>query len=520
MSDYSPAKYVINNQPYGVPPADVKAISAAAGDSCAKIKVTPPADTVIDGQRICSVKGYYLIMKQGEAPQNEDDGELLEDVTDLSKYEKEAFLKEGLINDAEYFVAAFPYSEYNLFNRSAKNVAKFTPKEYTLFGYYDDLSDTNPETKIHYIEMNENFTPARCVATNAGGWNEGDWTEENVWFIKGNHPFMVNPDGTISARLEDNDYSKNADGTASQISNTAQAANGMASLPLIWVKRYTQDNKAYRLFCDIQLDDDFHAYAHTREDGSIEPYTWIPLLGGSLISSKCRSIAGQTQMNTQTGQNEITYCKANGSLWSTGYYSIKQLIWELETLLTRSTNRQDACGYGNYTGGTAAANLSKTGTRLTGGRFFGAGSAVNLPRKFLHAEWQMGAWERIEGWLYVNGRHYVKPAPPYNETGAGYIDTGLSMSGTSGGYITKMVTIDSGQIPTVLGGSSDKNYCCGGWYNASQVDHAIVDGACNDGLLCGGAVDVSGAVGGAGWNVSARPYCKAPISAQASDLEQ
>lgn len=224
-------------------------------------------------------------------------------------------------------------------------------------------------------------------------------------------------------------------------------------------------------------------------------------------------------MNTQTGENEKTYAQNNGALWSTGYLSIKILLWELETLLTRSTNKQDACGYGNYTGGSAASSLSKTGTQLTGGRFYGYGSGVNKPRKFLHCEWQCGAWERILGWLLVGGKHYLKATPPYNETGDGYVNTGLAFSGSSGTYIKEGVLTEYGEVPTVLGGSSDTYYCCGGWYNASQVDHAFVDGGCHDGLLCGGAVFLSVAVSLSSWDFSARAYSKTPTTAQASDIE-
>lgn len=520
MADFVGATYTLNNMKKGVPPADVLSLSAQATDGGVKIKVKAPNDTMIEGQRICTVKGYRLLLKQGSAPQNEADGTLLEDVTQLGKYESTAMVVGDLVNDTEYYVAAFPYSDYGLFNRNPANVAKFTPQAYILFGYYDDTTDSNPETKIHYTDMCESFTPARCVADNTGGWTQGDWTEEAAWFIKGNKPFMVRADGTLDYELDHNDYSKKkADGTPSDVSNTSYNGNAMATLPVIWVKRWTEGTKKYRQFCNIQLDENFHAYAHTREDGSIEPYTLIPMFAGSLVSSKLRSIAGQTQMNSQTGENEKTYAKNNGALWSTGYLSIKILLWELETLLTRSTNKQDACGYGNYTGGSAASSLSKTGTQLTGGRFYGYGSGVNKPRKFLHCEWQCGAWERILGWLLVGGKHYLKATPPYNETGDGYVNTGLAFNGSSGTYIKEGVLTEYGEVPTVLGGSSDTYYCCGGWYNASQVDHAIVDGSCGFGLLCGGAVVLNHAVSASSWPVSARAYSKTPTTAQASDIE-
>ena len=93
------------------------------------------------------------------------------------------------------------------------------------------------------------------------------------------------------------------------------------------------------------------------------------------------------------------------------------------------------------------------------------------------------------------------------------------MSGTSGGYIKKQVMTKQGCFPTELGGSSDTYYCCGGWYNAGQVDHAFVDGSCYNSLLCGGAVGVNSLVSAAYWAFSARPYCKTPTTATASDIE-
>lgn len=412
-------------------------------------------------------------------------------------------------NQTEHFTAAAGYNRAVTFKYIRR----------TLFGYYEDKTDSNPETRIHYIEMNADFEPMRCVATAAGGWNSGDWTEDNCWILKGNKPFMVHYDGTIDYELDHSDYSKKKDGSASDISNTAYAGNAMATIPLIWVKRYTEGNKQYHLFCDIQLDEDFHAYAHTRADGSIEPYTFYPMFGGALVSGKLRSIAGQTQLNNVAGATEITYAKANGELWNVGYYSIIQLRWELETLFTRSTNKQDACGYGNYKDGIGADFLSKTGTLLTGGRFWGHGSTVNKPRKFLHCEQQMGTWERINGWLYVGGKHYIKQYEPYNETGVGYINTGISMSGENAKYIKETILTDNGELPTVIGGASDTYKCYGGWHNASQINHVIVDGSCANGLLCGGAVNVNNPISHIDWNFSARPYSKTPTTAILSDIE-
>lgn len=592
----------------GLLPKNMRAFHVVqSGIDTVNLTFREPTDTVLENQKLLTVKGVVVRMKEGSYPAHKDDGELIVDNTTLGQYEDDPLVLPDMQLEHTYYFAAFPYSENGVYNESGNaanraevtihegenitvnisvdNASDFTSAQITLhnvttgtdqtqivggtsqigfnvnvneeywieaaavaayktpeatehfvaaagfsrtinfdyvrrilFGYYKDMDDSNPETRIHYIEMNENFQPMRCVANNTGGWSMGDWSADNCWIIKGNKPCMVGFDSLIKYFLDPNDYTKKADGSASDVSNTSFDGNAMATIPLVWVKRYTEGRRQYHLFCDIQLDEDFHAYAHTREDGSIEPYTFYPMFGGALVSGKVRSIAGQTQMNTQTGTNEITYAKANGALWNTGYYSIWQLRRELETLFTRSTDVQDACGYGNYKDGNGAGSLSRTGTILTGGAFYGAGSGVNKPRKFLHCEQQMGAWERINGWLYVNGRHYVKQCEPYNETGAGYTDTGVAMSGTSGQYIKETVLADFGEVPKLIGAASDTYECDGGWYNASQVDHAFVDGGCDNGLLCGGAVVVNDLVSGSSWNISARAYSKTPTTAQAEDI--
>ncbi len=234
---------------------------------------------------------------------------------------KQTLLHSGLVNGTTYYVAAFPFNDYGLFNRNAANVAKVVPQAYTLFGYYDDLTDSNPETKIHYIEMNAGFEPMRVVADNTGGWTEGTWSEENCWILRGNRPYMVKNDGTIDYELCHTDYSKKIDGvTASDVSNATYAGNAMATIPLIWVKRYTEDNKQYHLFLRHTAGRRLHSWSvHARTDQSSRT-PFYPMFTGSLILNKLRSIAGQGQMTSQTGTNEITFAKNNGALWNTGYF--------------------------------------------------------------------------------------------------------------------------------------------------------------------------------------------------------
>ena len=100
----------------------------------------------------------------------------------------------------------------------------------------------------------------------------------------------------------------------------------------------------------------------------------------------------------------------------------------------------------------------------------------------------------------------------YNETGSGYISIGgATPSGTSGGYISKMLITDNGLIPTIASGSATTHYCDGLWFNNSQVDYAYVGGesvggASSVGALCSVLNAASSrADGGVGTSISCKP---------------
>ena len=68
--------------------------------------------------------------------------------------------------------------------------------------------------------------------------------------------------------------------------------------------------------------------------------------------------------------------------------------------------------------------------------------------------------------------------------------------------------------------SSDIGYCDHQWTNNSQLDMALLGGACGNGVLCGAfACYLSYAVAISGWNIGASPHTNAYIAVMAfSDL--
>lgn len=513
---WAEAMYIIDNVAAGIAPDNMKGFAAQVGDGCVKITFTEPDDTTIlnaDGvkQTIVTVKGVKIVMKAGAGPiENENDGTLILDCTEKGKYATDPFVVNGLTNDEEYTFAAFPYSDQGVYNRNLENQRQATPKAYILLGFKIAKNDSNPATRITYTEQAVGLTPAK-VNLATGEFDYGSF--KNFWFVTENKPYMVYSNGKPAYELDPNDYTKKLDGTASDVSNTSFDGNAMAKIPLVWLKQWQDDSYEYCNICNIQLDDTYKAYAHTREDGSVMDYIWLSCFDGALNGSKVRSIKGLGTMNSQTGTNEITYAKNNGALWYTRSWSQRNLINMLLLLMGRNENTQEVFGYGHYTGGSQASNLLTTGTLSNKGQFCGY-SATGKAVKVFHMEnWWGNAWERIAGLMYVSGTIRTKMVKPYNTTGDGYTNTGVAMGGTSGGYISATKMTDQGRLPVTMSGSETTYTCDGGWYNASQVDYALVGGGCNAGLRVGAsAVLLSNLVSYSYWVVGAALSCEQPAA--------
>lgn len=447
-----------------------------------------------------------LVYKAGSAPTSGTDGIIIDG---LSAGE---VVVDGLTNLTEYFFVAYAYT--NLRTSSASVAVSVTPRAYTLLGFRMKKSEADPDTKVEYTEGAVGLTPAKVNLT-TGEFDYGSFA--NFWFVKDNKPVMLNNDGTEAYELDPNDHTKKKDGTASDVSNSSFAGNAMSRIPKVYLKMWEADGYEYCNICDVKLDDDYHAYAHTRADGSEMDYLYLSMFEGSLVANKVRSIKGLNPMNTQTGSNELTYAKANGSGWSTRSWSQRNLINMLLILMGKTTNTQEAFGYGYYTGGSSSApNYLTTGGASNKGQFYGTDKTRDYVKVFFIENWWGDVWERIEGCVTNSSvRILVKSTAPYNTTGAGYVDTGVTPGGTSGGFISACKMTEHGLIPTTASGSETTQYPDGLWF--AKDCYALVGGGSNFALHVGAlALAVSLALSVADWVIGAALSCEQPLAAQAA----
>jgi hypothetical protein len=502
----------------GIPPANMQQFSVTAGDEKVSITALEPADTIINGQLVASVKGFYVVMSAEGYPASEKDGTLLTD--HIADGNAITITAEGLENDKQYYFAAFPYTDHGVVNRAAglkvsagsnENRATATPQAYVLYGYKRAKNDSNPATRITATDMAVGMQKA-TRNNSTGAVDLGSWAD--VWFVKENKPVMLKYDGTIDYELNPNDLTKKANGEASDIADSSYGGNAMALFPTCWVKRWQDSNYEYFQVCNIKLNDDFKAYAHQREDGSIMEWFARSIYDGANVSNKIRSISGLAPCNTVAGNTQLTYAQANGSLWECDTWSRIALIWDLLRLMSLNDDVQEAWGYGYYSGMSSASNLKNSGTGNTKGAFYGKGSGVQDVVKVFNCENLWGnIWKLMQGLLYnTTGKYAVKMCRPYNTSGSGYTATSFGLSGTSGGYQSAHNMSEYGLLPITVSGSETTYIPDGAWWNTSQQNFARF-GAGADGLLVGCALTLNAALSGSGWSFGLGLTCEQPLAA-------
>lgn len=338
--------------------------------------------------------------------------------------------------------------------------------KYYLYGFDLTNSNSNPSTRVVYPDEvdNANFTPAKM---NFGGsFSYGDWpSTPGEKFMP--QPCMLNYDGTVYEYLNPNDYTKTIDGKASKVADISFAGNAMMEWPKIWTKRW-ESNGVYHFRCsDTQIDSTYECWCnYDRLDNQI-PNFYTPIYVGSKDSSnRLRSISGQSAMTSQTVATGVSYAHANGSDWHIEVMADQKLLEDLVIMLCKTTNSQEAIGYGIVN--SSATNTS--GSLNTKGLFWGSNDQTSGVKVFGMEHVWGNLWRRVDGYIYnptvgvkvkgTRGRKDGTTVSDYNTTGDGYKTLPNSIfSGTSGTGITSMVSSEYGRFPVKTGGSTTTYEC-------------------------------------------------------------
>ena len=519
--------YVMNMMPQPM----IKMDGTYDTDICKyKLKFEEPADTIINGQAACIVDKVIIRRKLGAVPTDENDGDLVVSIkrSEFGLYKNNWYVDNAFtpnLGDV-YYYKAFPMSTIGFYNAATINETfGIRCKDYNLYGFKLNQNESDPASMITYLPDCDNFQyKSAFMNYTTDTFDYGDWGD--AWFIKKLKPCMLKYDGTVDYELDKNDYTKKADGTDSDVANTAYEGNAMVGFPKVYWKIVDNgDNTVNVYICDKKLDDDFVCWSHIDNNGNEIDYCYMPIYTGALVDGRLRSLSGLAPMTNQTRQAEIDYAKANNTgadiIWYTEVYSDRKLLELLVLLIGKSTDTQTIFGNGNY--GSYVSNnnngIKNSGIMNTKGLFWGNQDKVTGVKLFGIENLWGNTWRIIAGWICDKGTHKVKmtygkldgsTTTGYNLDGSGYISVSNSTSsGIIDGYLSKMEVTKNGLIPKSANGSASTYYCDGFYLNHSENSYAMVgsatDNKMNSGMfyaLLNYNVSVTW------WNFSASISCK------------
>ena len=382
-----------------------------------------------------------------------------------------------------------------------------------LYGYRVDRNDSNPETRVSYMYDAVGMTPARMNYT-TGAFDYGSWG--NAWFITGNKPVALKFDGTVDYELDPDDYTKKADGTDSDVSDASYQGNFMASMPTVYVKRWSDGSYDYYAFSNKQITPDFYADAHDAGDGTINPFIYLPMFKGVTIDGKLRSIAGAAVEGNTSGSEEKARAEANGAGWQLWDWSKHELVSDLLTLISRTSNSQAAFGQGdtNTYVSDASQNYGKLNTgqhkvggewvMYGGGQFWGASDDKHHVKVFHIEDFWGNRWDRCLGLNLVNMEYVYKLVRPYAlDTDSGYTSSGLTAPNAE--WQKSQNVGRFGSLPKTVGGSQS-TYFCDYFWSSSGNRLGLFGGNCLNGAHCGSrCLDLNDASGDRYWSLGGSP---------------
>lgn len=153
-----------------------------------------------------------------------------------------------------------------------------------IYGFTINASESDPAQAVTYIKDAIGMTPAK-MNYSTGIFDYGSW--EDAFFMP--KPCMLKSDGTVDYYLKPTDYTKKADGTASDVANTAYDGNAMMEWgqngKKIWLKVIPSGNKegATVLIADHKAGNYFHDYSFHNCKGESVAHFYTPIDRKSVV---------------------------------------------------------------------------------------------------------------------------------------------------------------------------------------------------------------------------------------------
>ena len=400
-----------------------------------------------------------------------------------------------------------------------------------VYGFIEHNGILSPGSRIEYIGLNKDFSP--LVRNKAdGSMALNSWADFPV--IKANKPYMVRADGTPDYRLSETNYAQKESGGASDVANSSYNGGAFSWLMKIYKNEEMVGNDRIVRF-SLTARDGYDPVGFIDPSNNELEGVWLPMFYGSILGAsgstpKMVSLSGMQPTHSNTTAQEKTAITNFSSRAVFLGGPIVETITDLLIMFAKTTNLQEAYGYGNCAGYDASQSPTygvKQNAIVGGGQFYGTDDQHSLNKIFhsivlgSYQQWMRDPYEVV-----VNGRVKVSKNYTYDPTGAKYTDTGITVPDNKTwdtnhnalDYPAHFRTVPGyGSIPALGmdGGSSATGGCDGLWRKDPKQTFTGVClrfGSCGGGLDCGvRARNWSGTATHAFWGVGAADLLLPPV---------
>lgn len=373
-----------------------------------------------------------------------------------------------------------------------------------VYGFIEHNGILSPGSRIEYIGLNKDFSP--LVRNKAdGSMALNSWADFPV--IKANKPYMVRADGTPDYRMSETNYAQKESGGASDVANSSYNGGAFSWLMKIYKNEEMVGNDRIVRF-SLTARDGYEPVGFIDPSNNELEGVWLPMFYGSILGAsgstpKMVSLSGMQPTHSNTTAQEKTAITNFSSRAVFLGGPIVETITDLLIMFAKTTNLQEAYGYGNCAGYDASQSPTygvKQNAIVGGGQFYGTDDQHSLNKIFhsivlgSYQQWMRDPYEVV-----VNGRVKVSKNYTYDPTGAAYTDTGIAVPDNKTwdtnhnalDYPAHFRTVPGyGSIPALGmdGGSSATGGCDGLWRKDPKQTFTGVClrfGFCSHGLYCG-----------------------------------
>lgn len=361
-----------------------------------------------------------------------------------------------------------------------ENRMDFIDKLDKCYGFVEHMDILSPSNRIEYIGINEKYSPMSLIMSNtSSSTNYGSWG--NFPLLVENKPYMVKSTGEADYQLDESNYDLKADGTASDVSNTAYDGGAFSKLIKVYVRRWIDGNDRHVRFSFTPLEG-FIPAGFIDTDGSEMDHVWIPMFYGSTVDGKMRSLSGLQPDSNQSTSSQFNNISAFSDRAAFFGGPIVETIKDILFMLFRTTDIQSACGWGNSSGYDSSSPPYYgvlPNAVVPGGKFYGTTDRKSL-NKILHSIviGSYSQYQRDPYLLCVNGYYKVSTDYTYDLTGNAYVDTKIYVGdvATSRWVYPSVVKLVEGfgSLPVPSYDSSSSTGYCDGIYIPADNAFTVV----------------------------------------------